>query len=142
MEGPLRFYSRFLALFVVVSLMVGFHFLTWGFHRTSRPTVWHLTLASPERGPALIKRYGCSACHTLPGIAQAARTVGPSLEFVKDQMYIAGTLPNTPENLMLWIQDPQRIRPHTAMPNLKVGADDARDIAAFLFDQQNISPSP
>lgn len=142
MAGPLRFYSRFLALFMVISLMVGFHFLTWGFHRTSRPTVWHLARAHPERGPALIRKYGCSACHTLPGIPQATRTVGPSLENVKDQMYVAGTLANTPHNLMLWIQDPQQIRPHTAMPNLGVGPDDARDIVAYLYDQQNTSPSP
>ena len=142
MAGPVWFYSRFLALFVVISLMVGFHFVTWGFHRTSRPTVWHLARAHPERGPALIRKYGCSACHTLPGIPKATRAVGPSLENVRDQMFVAGTLVNTPQNLMLWIQDPQQIRPHTAMPNLEVGPDDARDIVAYLDDQQSTSPSP
>ena len=142
MESPLWFYSRFLALFVVISLMVGFNFLTWGFHRAGRPPVWHVARARPERGPALIREYGCGACHTLPGSTQATRTVGPSLEKIRDQMYVAGTLTNTPENLMRWIQDPQAIRPHTAMPNLHVGAEEARDIAAYLYNPQVTSPLP
>jgi cytochrome c1 len=37
---------------------------------------------------------------------------------------------------MRWIQDPQAIRPHTAMPNLHVGEEDARDIAAYLYNPQ------
>ena len=136
MESPLWFYTRFLALFVVISLMVGFNFLVWGFHREGHQPVWNGDRARPERGPLLIREYGCGACHTLPGIAQTPRTVGPSLERVKVQLYIAGTLTNTPHNLRRWIQDPQQIRPHTAMPNLGVGLEDARDIAAYLYDAQ------
>jgi cytochrome c1 len=32
-----------------------------------------------------------------------------------------------------WIRDPQHVAPGTAMPDLDVGARDARDIAAFLY---------
>jgi len=32
-----------------------------------------------------------------------------------------------------WIQDPQHVSPGTAMPNLGVGKEDARDITAFLY---------
>ena len=142
MESPLWFYARFLALFVVISLMVGFNFLAWGFHRAGHQLVWHVAGARPERGPLLIKEYGCGSCHTLPGISQTPRTVGPSLERVKVQLYIAGTLTNTPDNLRRWIQDPQQIRPHTAMPNLGVGFEDARDIAAYLYDPQITGPLP
>ena len=142
MTGPVWFYSRFLALFVVISLMVGFHFLTWGFHRASPPMVSHMAGAHPDRGPSLIRKHGCSACHTLPGSSTATRSVGPGLENVKDQMYVAGTLLNTPQNLMLWIQHPEQIRPNTAMPNLGVGEDEARDIVAYLYGQQTSSASP
>ena len=141
MACSFRFYSRFLALFVVISLMVGFHFLTWGFHRASPPMVSHMAGAHPERGPSLIRKHGCSACHTLPGSSTATRSVGPGLENVKDQMYVAGTLLNTPQNLMLWIQHPEQIRPNTAMPNLGVGEDEARDIVAYLYGQQSSSAS-
>ena len=73
---------------------------------------------------------------------QPPRTVGPSLERLKVKMYVAGTLTNTPHNLMRWIQDPQQIRPHTAMPNLGVSLEDARDIAAYLYDPQVTSRLP
>ena len=142
MEGPLWFYSKFLALLGVISLMVGFSFVTRGFHRASRQSVWHVAHASPERGPALIREYGCAACHTLPGTNPAPRAVGPSLEKLKDQLYVAGTLTNTPPNLMRWIRDPQAIRPNTAMSNLGVGPEDARDIAAFLYDLPTSGSSP
>jgi cytochrome c len=46
---------------------------------------------------------------------------------------LAGRLDNNPDNMQLWIRDPQRASPGTAMPDLNVGARDARDIAAFLY---------
>ena len=142
MEHPVWFYSKFAGLLTVISLMVAFNFLTWGFHRSNRQPVWHIASARPERGLSLIRAYGCSACHTVPGSTETPRTVGPSLERVKDQMYLAGTLTNTPPNLIRWIQDPQRIRPHTAMPNLGVSEEDARDIAAYLYDPQVTRTAP
>jgi hypothetical protein len=48
--------------------------------------------------------------------------------------YIAGRLSNTEENLMLWIQNPQQIDPGNAMPDLGVTQEEARDIAAYLYD--------
>jgi len=50
-----------------------------------------------------------------------------------EQMYIGGQLPNTPGNLVSWLQDPQRHAPGTAMPALGLDLRDARDIAAYLY---------
>jgi cytochrome c2 len=126
------FYLKVSSLFIVLVLMVGFNFALWGLHRRHHP-VWHVAGAHPERGPTLIESYGCSACHTIPGVAKATGTVGPSLDRMNDQIYLAGTLPNTPPNLMLWIQNPREIRPQTAMPDLGVSQEDARDMAAYLY---------
>jgi cytochrome c2 len=41
-------------------------------------------------------------------------------------------LRNSPENLMAWLQDPQRIVPGNAMPNMGISPDDARDLVAYL----------
>ena len=41
-------------------------------------------------------------------------------------------LPNTRDNLMAWIEDPQRIVPGNVMPVLGIDENDARDIAAYL----------
>jgi cytochrome c1 len=92
-----------------------------------------LTGGDPDRGAAAISRYGCAACHTIPGIRGADALVGPSLEHVGSRSYVGGVLPNTPDNVILWIQNPPRIDPLTAMPNLGVTEGDARDIAGYLY---------
>jgi cytochrome c len=89
--------------------------------------------ADPARGAALIDEYGCNACHTVPGVRNATRTVGPPLGGWSHRAFIAGEVPNTAENLIRWIELPQGIEPNTAMPNLGVSARDARDIAAYLY---------
>lgn len=87
----------------------------------------------PRRGAAAIRAYGCDACHTIPGIVTANALVGPPLDKWGDRQYIAGKLPNEPELLIQWIRFPQAIEPGTAMPNMGVTEQDARDIAAYLF---------
>lgn len=87
-----------------------------------------------DRGRELLDVYGCDACHTIPGVAGAVATVGPPLDDWAQRAYIAGTLVNTPENLIVWLQEPQAIEPRTIMPNLGVSQEDARDMAAFLFN--------
>jgi cytochrome c1 len=42
-------------------------------------------------------------------------------------------LPNSADNLVRWIQHPRTIEPKTAMPDLGVSNQDARDIAAYLY---------
>lgn len=91
--------------------------------------------ADPARGREAFAARGCGTCHAIDGVAGARGRVGPPLDGVAARQYLAGTLPNTPDNLMHWIRDPQAINPRTAMPSLGVGADEARDIAAFLYTQ-------
>jgi putative membrane protein len=91
-----------------------------------------LTGGSVSRGASAIGKYGCATCHTIPGIAGAA-TVGPPLDRIALRHYLGGRLTNTPGNLIKWVQHPQAIDPKTAMPELGVSDDDARDIAAFLY---------
>jgi len=85
------------------------------------------------RGLMLLHQYGCGYCHTIPGVHAARGNVGPPLDDVGRRVYIAGSLPNTPQQMALWIRFPQSYRPGTAMPDLHVRADDARDMAAQLY---------
>jgi cytochrome c len=85
------------------------------------------------RGRSAISRYGCSSCHTIPGITGAHGLVGPSLAGLSSRMYIAGVLPNVPGNLMRWVKDPKLINEKTVMPNLGVTTQDAADIGAYLY---------
>ena len=88
----------------------------------------------PERGRRAMQLYACPSCHIIPGIVGPANIrVGPSLERAGARRYVAGVLPNTPENLARWIADPQEVDPLSAMPDLGVPPDLARDMAAYLY---------
>jgi cytochrome c2 len=87
----------------------------------------------PSRGEAMFIQYGCGSCHQLRHVRKATGMVGPPLDGIADQETVAGKLSNSPENLQRWIRSPQEVNPGTAMPDLHVGAEDARDISAFLY---------
>ncbi len=91
--------------------------------------------SSIEAGRQLIIKYGCGTCHSIPGVPGANGTIGPPLDHFYKQMYIAGRLTNTEDNLIKWIQNPQQINPGDAMPNMGVTDSDARSIAAYLYHQ-------
>jgi len=91
------------------------------------------TGGDPARGEAMFIQYGCGGCHALKHVRKAVGAVGPSLDGIAVRAMIAGKLDNTPANLQAWIRDPQHISPGTAMPDLRVGERDARDISAFLY---------
>jgi cytochrome c len=92
-----------------------------------------LTGGDPEEGRVAVARLGCTACHSVPGVRGANATVGPPLDRMGSRTFIAGVLPNTPENLILWIKWPQGFLPKSAMPNLDASDADGRNIAAYLY---------
>jgi len=87
----------------------------------------------PQRGAAAIYRYGCGSCHTIAKLKYAHGLVGPPLTNMNARMFVAGTLPNTPGDLIHWIRNPQKIKPGTAMPDMDVTQQDAADIAAYIY---------
>jgi cytochrome c len=80
-----------------------------------------------------IQYYGCQTCHTIGGVSGARGLIGPPLDGIGERSYIAGELPNTPDNLERWIQHPRSVEPHTVMPEMNVSESDSRDIAAYLY---------
>jgi cytochrome c2 len=85
------------------------------------------------RGRQAIEEYGCGSCHTIPGVPGANAWVGPPLNNWAQRQYIAGNVPNSPDNLIRWIRDPQAIEPGTLMPDTGVTFEAARDIAVYLY---------
>jgi cytochrome c2 len=84
-------------------------------------------------GQTEIRKYGCNSCHEIAGVPGARGLIGPRLDGIGQRYYIAGELPNTPDNLRLWIEHPRQVEPHTAMPEMGVTEQDSRDIAAYLY---------
>lgn len=101
--------------------------------RAASPALQQVPGGDPERGKEAIRRYGCGSCHVVPGVAGANAWVGPPLTAWSARHYISGSLPNTPENLIVWLRQPQSVEPGTAMPNLNVTDQDARDMSAYLY---------
>ena len=91
------------------------------------------TGGNADRGAQAIQQYGCGSCHMIPGINRANGLVGPPLMMFGRRTFIAGEVANTPNNLVQWIQNPQSIEAGTAMPNMGISEDQARDIAAYLY---------
>lgn len=88
------------------------------------------------RGEQVIARYECGKCHTIPGIHGAKGVVGPPLNFMARRSTLAGYFPNDPHHLVKWVMNPQEMKPGTAMPDLGVSEQQARDVAAYLYTLQ------
>ncbi len=89
----------------------------------------------PARGHAILAggSHGCIGCHTIPGVRAARGTVGPPLDGIARRSFIAGQLPNEPEIMLAFLQDPPALVPQTGMPNVLLSLQEARDIAAYLY---------
>lgn len=88
------------------------------------------------RGSRLIAAYGCGNCHRIPEVRRAEGRVGPPLDQMGRRTLIAGILPNTPPNMVLWLRSPQSVVPGNGMPDMAMSEADARDITAYLYSLQ------
>ncbi len=99
--------------------------------------------ADPRHGRQLLDEKGCTGCHTFsgvpalniqPGTAKAGPTaLAPDLRHARERL--------APGTLLTWITDPQSLKPDTPMPKLPLSADEARDIAAYIYTAE-LSPAP
>jgi cytochrome c1 len=81
----------------------------------------------------VIGSAGCGACHVIPGVRGANSWAAPPLNEWARRGYLAGRFPNSPENLVAWLRDPQAMLPGNAMPNLGLTDTEARAAAAYLL---------
>jgi len=104
---------------------------------SARPPTPPVTIAGPpapdvERGRRALYQHACTACHTIPGVVGGDVHVGPPLKGIGSRQFIAGTLLNSPDNMARWLLQTQHVKPGTAMPQLGVAEQDARDMAGYL----------
>lgn len=122
-----------LAIVVVVAGFIG-----WNYHQNDNQKTQMaaaLVHGDPSRGPQAILRYGCAGCHEIGGVPGPKGEIGPALTDMGNRVFIAGSLENTPENLVHWIQDPKSVNPRTAMPRTGISEAEARDVAAYLLSR-------
>jgi mono/diheme cytochrome c family protein len=88
-----------------------------------------------HRGKRILAQYACQSCHRIPGVTGSEVDVGRPLDGLVKRRVIVGMLPNTQDNLIRWIRNPQAIDPDAAMPNMGVSERDALDISAYLLNK-------
>lgn len=99
----------------------------------SEKTQSRVERGDPERGRLLTQQYQCAACHFIPEVQGVGGDAGPSLKYMGRLSYIAGSIPNQPENMIRFLQNPPAVKPGTLMPALGISEDEARHMAAFMY---------
>ncbi len=117
--------------FVAVSLGVIVLYFA-GAPAHEHPTPYAYAPGDAAAGQVALSRMGCGACHAITGVRVPGGRVGPPLSQLPYQQFVAGRLPNTPENAVRFIIDPQGVSPGSAMPNLGVVDVEARNMVAYL----------
>jgi cytochrome c oxidase subunit 2 len=85
-----------------------------------------------SRGQRVFESTACVNCHTISGTPAKGR-FGPDLTHLASRDTIAsGTAPNTPEQLQLWIRNPDAIKPGSKMPAMGLSAGDVAAVTAYL----------
>ena len=95
----------------------------------SRPA--HASAAVSE-GQHIFETTACINCHAVTGTVADGR-FGPDLTHLMSRETIAsGAAPNTPENLRLWIQNPEAIKPGSKMPAMGLSDHELDAVTAYL----------
>ncbi|MDQ2833388.1 MAG: cytochrome c oxidase subunit II [Acidobacteriota bacterium] len=83
-------------------------------------------------GQTVFLHNACINCHTIAGTAASGR-FGPDLTHLASRDTIAsGAIPNTPENLRKWIDNPDSMKPGVLMPPMHLNEHDLDVITAYL----------
>lgn len=89
-------------------------------------------VGAAAEGKAVYTSQACVGCHTIRGVS--AGVLGPDLTHYGSRRSVAaGVRPNTSENLVAWLRDPQAVKPGAKMPNLGLSEAQARALAAYLL---------
>ena len=109
--------------------------INWRLQHQSETMATAMAGGDPARAPALIRRYGCAGCHTIPGIPGGDGKVGGPLADIRHRVYVGGVITNSPDNLVHWIVSPQTFSPRSAMPATGISEAEARDVATYLYSR-------
>lgn len=117
----------------VVKAVSPAEFVSWlndSADRSFSPVATRVGLPS---GYSLFFKHGCAVCHRIQG-TEAQGQAGPDLTLLSSRSTLAaGTLENTPENLLRWLEDPQHIKPGVNMPTTDASRRELKAIATYLL---------
>lgn len=98
-------------------------------HGQQQPAAEDATVAA---GKQVFEHTACINCHSVSGSPADGR-FGPDLTHLMSRATIAaGAAENTPENLRLWIQNPDAIKPGSLMPAMKLSDPDLDAVVSYM----------
>jgi len=97
----------------------------------------------PTDGPAaagakIWANAPCAICHTIKGVSGFSKQYtygfrGPDLTHFGSRTTLAGSMfDNTPENVAMWITNPDAVKPGANMPTLGLEGEDLHNLVAYL----------
>jgi len=90
------------------------------------------TGAAVSRGRSVFESTACVNCHAVGGTPADGR-FGPDLtHFMSRETIASGVAANTPENIRLWIRNPDAIKPGSRMPPMNLADQDVEAVAQYL----------
>jgi cytochrome c oxidase subunit 2 len=90
------------------------------------------TTTTVSEGQRIFETTACINCHAVTGTVADGR-FGPDLTHLMSRETIAsGAAPNTPENLRIWIQNPDAIKPGSKMPAMELSDQQLDAVTAYL----------
>ena len=132
--GILRRPAAWLAAAVIALTILGGVLLWQRKHMPGRSATF--LAGDPVSGGLLFQSKKCSDCHAVAGISPISPK-GPSLAHLASRAFLGGGISrNTPENLMLWLTDPQAAKPGNRMPNTPLSAQERVALLAYLESLQ------
>jgi cytochrome c oxidase subunit 2 len=85
-----------------------------------------------QEGRQVFETTACVNCHAISGTVADGR-FGPDLTHLMSRDTIAsGAAPNTPEQLKVWIQNPDAIKPGSLMPAMQLSEKDLDALTTYL----------
>ena len=94
--------------------------------------IWRENQARPAVSGNALFNARCAACHSVRG-TDAAGDRGPDLTHIASRLSIAaGTLANTPGNMMGWLADSQHAKPGNLMPAMRLTGEELQALAAYV----------
>jgi cytochrome c oxidase subunit 2 len=89
------------------------------------------------QGARLFRAKKCIDCHNVSGLYASSDAQGPSLAHLATREFLgSGIARNTPENLRLWLTDPQAAKPGNRMPVTPLSPEEASGLLAYLESLQ------
>jgi cytochrome c oxidase subunit II len=86
-----------------------------------------------QRGRTLFASLACSSCHTVQG-TPGNGVFGPDLTHLMSRSTLgAGVMPNSPENLRRWLDNPAALKQGALMPAMKLSPEELNDLTAYLL---------